>query len=119
MRACPPPFTSGTRALVESVLAAPQRSAGGQLVYPTLLDQAAVLFYEACKMHAFVDGNKRMAVLLLLAFLGENDRRMNASNQEMAMKARDVAASRPEDRAVCISELANWIGRHNQWLGNR
>ncbi len=112
-----PAFESGQRGALETVIAAPCRSAGGELVYPTLLDQAAVFFYEACKMHAFLDGNKRIAVLLLLAFLGENGWQLGASDEELSFTARDVAGSAASDRAVAVSEMANWIGQHLRVFG--
>jgi len=46
------------RGLLESAIAAPQRSAFGELVYPTLAKMAAALAYGLARNHGFVDGNK-------------------------------------------------------------
>lgn len=87
-------------------------------MYPTLADQAAVLFYEGCKMHAFVNGNKRLAILLLSAYLGHNGWQLDTTNEELVAVADRAAASGASERPVCIGELANWIGGRLQWLRN-
>jgi hypothetical protein len=47
--------------LVESAVAQPYGSFGGQDLYPSLVDKAAALAYSLVKTHPFVDGNKRVA----------------------------------------------------------
>lgn len=37
--------------------------------YPTFVDKITHLFFSICKFHAFVDGNKRLAITLSLNFL--------------------------------------------------
>jgi death-on-curing protein len=62
----------GDRGLLESAVAAPRASFGGQ---PLILDPieiaAAYLFY-LCRNHPFVDGNKRTALAASLVVLSEN-----------------------------------------------
>jgi death on curing protein len=33
--------------------------------YPTVADKLTHLFFSACKFHSFLDGNKRIAIILL------------------------------------------------------
>ncbi|MDF0551888.1 Fic family protein [Kamptonema sp. UHCC 0994] len=47
--------------LLESALAQPQSTFGGELLHPTIQDQAAAYFYHLAMNHPFIDGNKRTA----------------------------------------------------------
>ena len=58
--------------LLKSAIAAPQRSAFGELAYPTLAKMAAVLAYGLARNHGFVDGNKRVAHMTSRVFLEYN-----------------------------------------------
>lgn len=60
------------RGLLQSALAAPQRSAFGELAYPTLAKMAAALAYGLARNHGFVDGNKRAAHMTSRVFLEYN-----------------------------------------------
>ncbi len=54
--------SSGVRdeGALESALAQPQMSFGGQELYPTLAEKAAALSFSLINNHPFVDGNKRI-----------------------------------------------------------
>jgi death-on-curing protein len=58
--------------LLESAIARPQASAFGTDAYPDLASKAAALLHSLILNHAFVDGNKRTAVLSTLVFLDLN-----------------------------------------------
>jgi death-on-curing protein len=58
--------------LAESALHAPFASFGGVDVYPTLIEQAAVLLEHLARNHPLPDGNKRVAFLLMARFLDAN-----------------------------------------------
>lgn len=60
------------RPLLESAVARPQASAFGADAYPDLASKAAALLHSLVLNHAFVDGNKRTAVLATLVFLDLN-----------------------------------------------
>ena len=59
-------------ALLESALAQPQASFGGQYVHEDVASMAAAYLFHLCKNHPFVDGNKRIAAATALLFLGLN-----------------------------------------------
>jgi death-on-curing protein len=59
-------------ALAESALHAPAASFGDVEFYPELFDKAAVLCARLARNHPLPDGNKRVAYLALLEFLGRN-----------------------------------------------
>ena len=58
--------------LLESAVARPQASAFGADAYPDLVSKAAALLHSLVLNHAFVDGNKRTAVLATVVFLDLN-----------------------------------------------
>ena len=60
------------RALLESALYAPFHTFGGVELYETIEEKAARLCHSLISNHAFVDGNKRISVLLMLTFLEVN-----------------------------------------------
>ena len=62
--------------LLESTLARPQATVFGEEAYPGLNAKAAALCHSIAKNHALVDGNKRLALAALMAFLGLNGRRL-------------------------------------------
>lgn len=64
----------GTRdlALLESAVAAPQATYGGQSLYSDLVEIAAAYLFYVCRNHPFFDGNKRAALGACLVFLRLN-----------------------------------------------
>lgn len=46
---------------------------GGAFLHPTLAEMAAAYLFHISQAHAFVDGNKRVALAAALAFLAMND----------------------------------------------
>jgi death-on-curing protein len=59
-------------ALLESAVAAPQASFGGQSPYQDIAEVAAAYLFYLCKNHPFIDGNKRAALGACLVFLRLN-----------------------------------------------
>jgi death-on-curing protein len=68
--------------LLESAVARPQASAFGADAYPDLASKAAALLHSLVLNHAFVDGNKRTAVLATLVFLNLNGYAVRWNQQE-------------------------------------
>lgn len=68
--------------LLESAAARPQTAVFGDDAYPTLEHKAAALVHSIARNHALVDGNKRLALAGLIAFLGVNGRRLTLTNDE-------------------------------------
>lgn len=59
-------------ALLESAVAAPQASVGGQSPFADLVEVAAAYLFYLCRNHPFIDGNKRTALGACLVFLRLN-----------------------------------------------
>lgn len=59
-------------ALLESAVAAPQATSGGQSPFSDVCEVAAAYLFYLCRNHPFVDGNKRTALGACLVFLRLN-----------------------------------------------
>ncbi len=60
------------KGLLESALAQPEATFSGELLHPTIYEQAAAYLYHIAKNHPFVDGNKRTAFAATDVFLRMN-----------------------------------------------
>lgn len=100
---------------LESILSAIYQTAFGQEVYPTLEEKAANLLYFVVKDHPFNDGCKRIAAALFLYFLDRNkalfnkDGRKVISNSALVAITLMVAESKPEEKALMINLILNFL----------
>lgn len=100
---------------LESILSAIYQTAFGQEVYPTLEEKAANLLYFVVKDHPFNDGCKRIAAALFLYFLDKNgalfnkDGRKVISNSALVAITLMVAESKPEEKALIINLILNFL----------
>lgn len=88
--------------LLESALAQPRQTFGGQDLYPSLVEKAAAAGYSLIKNHPFVDGNKRIGHAVVEAMLMLNGFELSAGVDESETEILAVAAgerSRDEFRA--------------------
>ena len=95
-------------ALLESAVAAPQASFGGQSTYADLADVAAAYLYYLCQNHPFIDGNKRTALGACLVFLRLNGIEPKADGPEWEELTMAVAAS-AVDRDETTARLRRMI----------
>ena len=79
--------------LLESALAAPQATFGGQPIMSDPIEVAAAYLYYLCSNHPFVDGNKRVAFTVCLVFLRLNGIEAKPDGVEWESLVLDVAAS--------------------------
>ncbi len=97
------------KALLESALALPKQTFGDKDLYPTLEDKTATLFYSLVKNHAFLNGNKRIAVMALLVFLALNHKWIRANVWELVDKTLEVANSKSGDRDEILVGLKKFL----------
>jgi death-on-curing protein len=88
------------RALLESAVAAPQATFGGQSPYKDVVEVAAVYLFSLCSNHPFVDGNKRVALGSCLVFLQLNGVQPAPDSEEWESLTLDVAAGKLARDAV-------------------
>lgn len=81
-------------ALLESAVAAPQATYGGQSIYGSMEEVAAAYLFYLCRNHPFVDGNKRVALGSCLLFLRLNGLEPAPDGPEWVQLTMDVAASK-------------------------
>lgn len=93
---------------------------GGEELYPSVEEKAAMLLYLVVKNHSFSDGNKRIAAMLFLWFLNnnrvlyaENGHKRIADNTLVALTLM-IAESRTEEKDVMVKVVVNLINRENQ-----
>lgn len=101
-----PEYNTTNISLLDSALSAPKARFGGKLLYPTLEDQASVLFYSLIKNHPFINGNKRVAVITLLVFLVLNKKWIRIPQNLLYKLAVMVAESDPRDRDFILKRNA-------------
>ena len=92
---------------------------GGQDLYPSVEEKAAMLLYLVTKNHSFSDGNKRIAVTLFLWFMAGNGILYNpdgskriADNTLVALTLM-IAESRTEEKDIMVKVVVNLINKNN------
>jgi len=95
------------RPLLESALAMPQASFAGQELHATRHEQAAAYLFHLAQNHPFVDGNKRTGLATCLVFLGLNEIRLAASEDEVVDLVLRVASG-----SASKSDVAVFLARH-------
>ena len=93
-------------ALLESALASPFQTFGGESLYPTLLEKGAMLGYGLICNHPFVDGNKRIGMLAMLTFFKLNGGEIIAASEDVVQAGIAVAAGE-----MRYDGLHKWVAR--------
>ncbi len=95
--------------LLESALAQPIATFGGQLLHADLFLMAAAYLFHLVKNHPFVDGNKRTGLAAALAFLDVNGVTIDRGTDELFEMTIGVAEGRltKDDIAVILRRLAH------------
>lgn len=95
--------------LRESALAhAPNQNAYGS---PSLAELASAYAFGLCRNHAFVDGNKRVALAAADVFLQLNGHELVAPEAEAVVMTLELADGKCDE-----GEFAAWISAHMQVL---
>lgn len=79
--------------LLESAIAQPRMTFGGEDLYPSLLEKAAALGFSIVMNHPFLDGNKRTGHAAMETFLVLNGMEINASVDEQERVVLAIASS--------------------------
>ena len=92
---------------------------GGEELYPSVEEKAAMLLYLVTKNHSFSDGNKRIAATLFLWFLNGNgilyhqDGSKRIADSTLVALTLMIAESCPEDKDVMVKVIVNLINGNN------
>jgi len=92
---------------------------GGNDLYPSVEEKAAMLLYLVTKNHSFSDGNKRIAATLFLWFLNNNgilyreDGTKRIADNTLVALTLMIAESKPEEKDVMVKVVVNLINQKN------
>lgn len=92
---------------------------GGEELYPSVEEKAAMLLYLVTKNHSFSDGNKRIAATLFLWFLNNNhilynpDHTKRIADNTLVALTLMIAESRTEEKDVMVKVVVNLINKNN------
>lgn len=95
--------------MLDSALANPFQSFGGEELYPSIQAKAAQLCYGLVKNHAMLDGNKRLGTHVMLVFLALNGYELTYSQKELSDTILALAAGE-----IHADDLLQWIIRHQK-----
>ena len=93
--------------LLDSALEGIFAGFGGKEIYPSKEEKGARLGYTLISNHAFVDGNKRIGIYIMMAFLEMNGIRLECTDEEIVTIGLSVA-----DGSMGYEELLQWVIDH-------
>ena len=93
--------------LLDSALEGAFAGFGDREFYPTKEEKGARLGYSLISNHAFVDGNKRIGIYVMLSFLEMNGIKLRCTDDELVPIGLSVA-----DGSMGYDELLQWVIDH-------
>ena len=93
--------------LLESAAYSAQTSFGEEELYPTTAEKAARLVYALVSNHAFVDGNKRIGVFVMLMTLKLNGIVIRYTQSELIELGLSTASGKAK-----YEDILTWIQNH-------
>ncbi len=88
--------------LLESAVASPEASYGGDYLHGTLPEMAAAYLFHLAQNHAFVDGNKRVAAATMIMFVYLNERDFACDENELVELTMGVASGKTTKAEVAV-----------------
>ncbi|MEA3309853.1 MAG: type II toxin-antitoxin system death-on-curing family toxin [Chloroflexota bacterium] len=92
---------------IESAIAQPRMTFGGEELYPTIVEKTVALGYSIVKNHPFVDGNKRTGHAAMEVFLVLNGYEISAKLGEQEKIILQVTSGE-----MSREDLESWIQAH-------
>ena len=93
--------------LLESAIESAFAGFGDKEFYPTKEEKAAKIGYSLVSNHAFVDGNKRIGMYIMITFLEVNGIYLDCTNDEVVRIGLGLA-----EGSLKYDELLEWIKNH-------
>lgn len=94
-------------ALLESALAQPCATFGGELLHSDIFEAASAYMFHIIQNHPFIDGNKRTGLAACLYFLGLNDIEIDVDPNELEKFVRAIASG-----DIAKHKIANFLRAH-------
>ena len=95
------------QSLLDAALAAAFAGVADREFYPSKEEKAAKLGFDLISNHAFLDGNKRIGMYVMLTVLEANGIGIEADNEEVASVGLAVASGTMKYEA-----LLDWVHKH-------
>lgn len=93
--------------LLDSALNGIFQTFDGKELYPTVEEKGARLGFNLISNHAFIDGNKRIGMLVMMTFLEINGIRIDCTDEDIIGIALGVASGK-----TIYKGLLDWVRRH-------
>lgn len=90
--------------LLESAIARPFQTFGGEQLYPTLFEKAAALGQSLIVNHPFCDGNKRTGMLAMASLIISSKRRFTASSDKLYNFIINISTG-----TISFEEIVEWL----------
>ena len=94
-------------ALLDSSLESAFQTFDGKELYPSKAEKGARIGYSLISNHAFVDGNKRIGMYIMLTFLEVNGVKLEITNEDIVYVGLSVASGEMK-----YDGLLNWVKEH-------
>ncbi|CBE69799.1 MAG: type II toxin-antitoxin system death-on-curing family toxin [Candidatus Methylomirabilis oxygeniifera] len=95
--------------LLQSAVAMPQASFGGQFLHADLFEMAAAYLFHLVQNHPFIDGNKRVGTAAAMVFLELNGVEVKVSNALLAATVLDLAQGK-----IAKATIAEFLKTHSR-----
>ena len=95
--------------LLESALESVFATFDGKDLYPTKEEKGARLGFNLVNNHAFVDGNKRIGIYVMISFLEVNGIKIDCSNEELTDLGLGMA-----DGRYGYDYVLDWVRNHEK-----
>ena len=97
--------------LLESAIARPFQTFGGEDLYPSPIDKAAAVAESLIINHPFVDGNKRTGVVVMIALLKEYNIHVKANNDSLYQFTISISTGE-----VKFDQIVEWLKPNTEEL---
>lgn len=93
--------------ILDSAINSAYQTFDNKEIFPTIEEKAARTGYGIIANHAFLDGNKRMGMLVMLTILDVNDIQVKCTNKDIIKLGLSVACGK-----AGYGDMLQWINKH-------
>lgn len=97
--------------LLESAIARPYQTFGGEDLYPTAYEKAAAIAESLIINHPFVDGNKRTGFLVMLGILDESNLEITVPNDAVYNFVIKISTGE-----IKFEQIVDWLNENSSSL---
>lgn len=102
---------------LQDIVASVYLTYSGVELYPTLTSKAANLFFSVVTGHPFMDGNKRMGLVMLNWFLGEHNLSLELEAEQQGQLTISTIQASGRGREIAVAALERVLTEHCRAIG--